>query len=157
MKKTAVCLGLAWKLMLVLTLTAHGQSAPVPMAPPRPPSVVPTVPSLPMECGSDEERIMYANWGDSTVDAICVNIKEGKTRQVVVIVGTPGVQRILPVGSDFYAVSNSKVYKFMQYPWDGQQVRSWRIPSGGFAFDPDPLIANEFGSWREISLSFRFS
>lgn len=147
------CFGLAWKLILAMSMTAHGRVLSTP------PQSLPTVSAAPiLECGWDEDRVLYSNWGDSTINAICVNPKEGKTRSAILFSGAPGIQKILPLsGGDFYAISYAKAYKFVQNPWYGQrQVQSWRIFGGGFAFNADPIYSNELGKWSETSLSFRF-
>lgn len=160
MKKFVLCLSLAWKLMLVLTLTAHGQSAPVPTAPPSV-ALPPTIGTLPF-CNSEQEQVFFSNLGNGTVNAVCFGEgQQSPARPEVVIPRASGVTKIFPLsGGDFYAVSGDRVYRYYQYPYDTQKVRSWRI-FGGIPFNPDQvhLERNSDGyeySWQEIGLSFRF-
>ncbi|OGN12872.1 MAG: hypothetical protein A3C71_01080 [Candidatus Yanofskybacteria bacterium RIFCSPHIGHO2_02_FULL_43_15c] len=135
-------------MLLLLTTPLYGQSASA-------------SPFVALVCNSGEARLMYASWGDSTVRAVCFSESEQKTgRSEVMMTNAPGVSHVFPLGEDFYAVSWNKVYRFYQYPWDGNQVRSWRT-FGGVPFDPDPVSCADdpyYGRtcWGEAGLSFRF-
>ncbi len=126
-------LSLAWKLVLVFSADLFGQSAPMPFPGP------PPVPVVASECGLNEDRILYSNWGNATINAVC--FAEGQqSRQEILSGGMHYVNRVVPLPSNsFYAVSDNRVWRYSLDPWspfDRPQVNSWRT-FGGVAFAPD--------------------
>src|SRR3989344_5820462 len=158
--KKLFCIWLG-KLLVVLPLvsTGFGQSAPLPSVPPLPSAP----PRFDTFCGAAEDLVLFSNQGDKTVRSLCFGEDQKETgKSEVLMRDVPGVTHIFSASdpSDFYAVAATKVYKFIRYPWDGQNIKSWRT-FGGAPFNPDPVYhqTSEYGDyyWTDIGISFRFT
>ncbi len=130
-------------LLFVFAPPTFAQSTPQPPAVPAPPSTLAAAQFCP------DDTLYFANWNFGMANKLCVT--EGASPKLLSsFYGVYGAQKIFPLGPDsFYAVGFGKAYKLTADPNYGTQYESWRVPGGGFVFNPNP------NPWEQ-SLSFHF-
>lgn len=108
------------------------------------PTPVPTVPTYRMPCASDQDRVYIANRSDASIYETCYSVTSFSYGFNRLPFYMPDVQHIMPVSAqDFFALNYEKVHQVF-----GTQVSSWRVFSGGFAYNAN--------AGNQPSISFRF-
>ena len=162
MVKKFFCGWLAKLLVVLPFVSGNGfsQSAPLPSVPSvnRPPAPNSNIPLS----FCDGDRVVFSKMREGTINTVCNSLDDKVGKTEVMISGATWVQNTFPaLNGDLYAVSHGKVYKYIQYTFEGPRVQSWRVfGGGGVPFNPDPqrCESNEYGTfcWQERGLSFRF-